>query len=125
MDLQFQVMRVVMSCDSGRYLTTVVVPGADYTPGALKKRVVVSGRTWSAIKDNTSNTILVWGDVGGRFEVKDSYHISSNAVQVIDKGTNSVAPDHDMDGQTRPDSSGTVDIGADEYWEDRIRPTNR
>ncbi|MHC4499244.1 MAG: choice-of-anchor Q domain-containing protein, partial [Planctomycetota bacterium] len=110
--------------DSARYLTTVVVSGANYTPGALRKRVVVSGRTWSAIKDNTSDTILVWGNVGGSSEVKNSYHISSNAARAIDKGTNSVAPDHDMDGQTRPDGSGTVDIGADEYWEGRIGPAD-
>lgn len=111
--------------DSARYLTTVVVPGANYTPGALKKRIVVSGRTWSAIKDNTSNTIRVWGDVGGNFTVKNSYHLSPSAARAIDKGTNSVAPDHDMDGQNRPNSSGTVDIGADEYWEDRNKPANQ
>jgi hypothetical protein len=111
--------------DSARYLTTVVVPGANYTPGALTKRIVVSGRTWSAIRDNTSDTIRVWGDVGGSFEVESSYHISPNAARAIDKGQNSMAPDHDMDGQDRPDGSGKVDIGADEYWENQIELVNR
>jgi len=104
----------IATFDSAGYLTTVVVPGANYTPGALTKRVVVSGKTWSAVKGNTSDTILVWGDIGGSFEVKKSYHLSPDAVQAIDKGDNSVAPDYDMDGQNRPDSSGAVDIGADE-----------
>jgi len=113
------------SFDPDTYLTTVTVSGANYTPGALKKRVVVSGSTWSAIKDNTSNTLWVWGDVGGSFTVKQSYHLNSGS-PCINAGMNSKAPDHDMDNEKRPDpSSGQVDIGADEYGSEPVQPVVR
>ena len=110
------------SFDPDTYLTTVTVSGAKYTPGALKKRVVASGGTWSAIKDNTSNTLWIWGDLGGSFTVKQSYHLNSGS-PCINAGISSKAPDHDMDNEKRPDpSSGRVDIGADEYASEPIQP---
>lgn len=110
------------SFDPETYLTTVTVSGADYAPGALKKRVVVSGDTWSAVKDNTSNTLWVWGDVGGNFSVKQSHHLNSGS-PCINAGMSGKAPDHDMDNEKRPDpSSGQVDIGADEFGSEPVMP---
>ena len=106
--------------DQARYVTTVVVSGANYQPDSLVGRIAVAGGKWTVVKSNTAGSITVWGDMGGNLTIKQSYHLAADS-PCINTGTD-IADDFgelvliDMDGELRPDPTHVkVDIGADEF----------
>jgi hypothetical protein len=113
--------------DPRRFMTRIVLATPlqnDSLP--LAGRVLKAGKKWSIIAGAESGErpiLLAWGDLTtgpegtGENPVTElitipSYHLTAES-PCIGKGTKENAPDHDRDGDVRPDDAG-MDVGADE-----------
>ena len=111
--------------DAARGRTTMYVPAATFTPGALAGLVV---RPWNAydtmayIVTNTASQLEVWGDctanaLNGRGYVIYDYRPSPKS-RCINAATTNGIPSVDLTGARRPQNGG-YDIGCYEVWAPR------
>lgn len=70
--------------------------------------------TYSDVQDGYAGDGNIDADPLFIDQINGNYHLSIDS-PCIDVGTAVGAPDHDIDGDTRPQGAG-YDIGADEYW---------
>lgn len=91
------------------------------TPGALARCLInpnVALQHQFLIQDNTTSTIVLWGDAtiwthqGDTWKLAD-YHLAAGS-DALNRGALSGSPATDIDGEARPGADGMIDIGADE-----------
>ena len=102
--------------DEAQFITTISLVGSELDPDSLQGRIVNIGKSWTLVKSNNVQSLVLWGLVNteehAMLKVLPTYHLGPQS-GAIGKGVYPNYPPQDIDGDLRMNPS--VDAGADEY----------